>query len=145
MLSSLTQLHLCEKRNSISTEPVPSHSPPVTEQEKTKTTSDNLSESPSSVAVLHLRVPMAVTTSSSQSGSLKNIGLVSSLPANQLHLGGGFFWKTVLKFHEIVLNTFSLYLFYLLGKEMVNFTLRIISVNGCLTISAPTNILPASP
>lgn len=106
MLSSLTQFHLCEIIKSSSIEQVPSHSSPLMEQEKTKTTSVNSTESPS-VTVLHLCVPMTVTTSS-QSGSLKNIGLVSSLTANQLHLGGGFSFKIVLKLHEIVLNIFSL-------------------------------------
>ncbi|XP_017269075.1 transmembrane protein 248 [Kryptolebias marmoratus] len=118
VLSSLTQFHLCEKINPQSIEQVSSLPQQLTEQEKAKTTSANSTISPASVTVLHLSVPLSVTTSS-QSGSLKNIGLLANIEASQLHLG---------------------------DKEMVNFTLQIVSDgSNCLTISAPTNILPTTP
>ncbi|XP_070760953.1 transmembrane protein 248 [Enoplosus armatus] len=68
---------------------------------------------------LHLKVPLALTTNSN-SGSLKDLGLHTALRASQLHLG---------------------------GNEIVNVTLEFLSGNDtytCLTISAPTRLLPMS-
>ncbi|XP_045891815.1 transmembrane protein 248 isoform X2 [Micropterus dolomieu] len=79
-------------------------------------TSVNSIKTPS-VTRLRLKVPLAVTTNSN-SGSLKDLGLHTALRASQLHLG---------------------------GNEIVNVTLE--SGNDtytCLTISAPTHLLPMS-
>ncbi|XP_051278827.1 transmembrane protein 248 [Dicentrarchus labrax] len=76
----------------------------------------NSTETPS-VSRLHLKVPVVVT-SNSNSGSLKDLGLHAVLKARQLHLG---------------------------GNETVNVTLEFLSGNDtytCLTISAPTQLLP---
>ncbi|XP_069565630.1 transmembrane protein 248 [Brachyistius frenatus] len=111
LLSSLSQFQLCTKTNATST--------PLLEQEKDRKTSVNSTKSPSSVSHLHVRVPLAVTTSS-PSDSLKDIGLHTTLRASQLHLG---------------------------GKEMLNLTLEFLSGNSthtCLTIRAPTHLLPMS-
>lgn len=119
LLSSLSQLRLCVKANASSSELVSSVSSPLTEQEEDRKTSVNSTKSHSSVTRLHLKVPLAVTPSS-QSGSLKDLGLHITLNASQLHLG---------------------------GKELVNLTLEFLTGNithTCLTISAPTHLLPIS-
>lgn len=112
LLSSLSQLQLCVKANASSSKlvsPVPS----------ILMDTDALVNSTKSLTTLHLKVPLAVTTTSN-SGSLKDFGLHTALTASQLHLG---------------------------GNEIVNVTLEFWSGNDtctCLTISAPTNLLPMS-
>lgn len=118
VLSSLAQFQLCLKANASSSELVPSVPAPVMEHKKDKKTSLHLTKS-HPITLLHLTVPLAVTTSS-PSGSLKAVGLHTTLTASQLHLG---------------------------GKEVVNLTLEVLSGNSthtCLTISAPTHLLPMS-
>ncbi|XP_072243085.1 transmembrane protein 248 [Leuresthes tenuis] len=119
LLSTLSQLHLCVKENAGALVEVSSVPPPLMDLEEDRTTPSNLTKSSSSVSVLHLRVPLVVTTSSPR-GSLKDVGLLTTLRANQLNLG---------------------------GKEMLNLKLEIVSENSnhtCLTISAPTHLLPMS-
>ncbi|KAM9359887.1 transmembrane protein 248 [Symphorus nematophorus] len=114
-LSSLSQFQLCVKTNTRSSElvsPVPS---PLMDRD----TSVDSTKSPS-VTSLHLKVPLTVTASS-DSGSLKDLGLDTTLQAKQLLLG---------------------------GNETVNVTVEVFSGNDtytCLTISAPTLLLPTSP
>ncbi|XP_071338940.1 transmembrane protein 248 [Trachinotus anak] len=118
LLSSLSQFQLCMKANANSSElvsPVPS---PLMEQGKDKETSV-ISTKTSSVTSLHLKVPLAVTASST-SGSLNGLSLHTTLDASQLHLG---------------------------GNEIVHVTLEFLpgnSTHTCLTISAPTHLLPMS-
>ncbi|KAM7391878.1 hypothetical protein PAMP_022528 [Pampus punctatissimus] len=119
LLSSLSQFQLCVKANVSSAEltsPVPSS---LMEQEIDRETSVNSTKTPS-VSSLHLKVPLVVTTSSN-SGSLKDLDLYTTLRASQLSLG---------------------------GDEIVSVTLDILSENDtytCLTISGPTGLLPMSP
>uniref|UniRef100_A0A3P9MW21 TMEM248/TMEM219 domain-containing protein n=1 Tax=Poecilia reticulata TaxID=8081 RepID=A0A3P9MW21_POERE len=119
LLLSFSKFHLCEKENASS----PAHTSPIaplqTIQEKDKKTSINATSS--SVTDLHLHVPLTVT-SSSPSGTLKDIVLYTTLTAKQLKLGG--------------------------YKELVSLALGILpedSEHICLTIRAPTHILPANP
>uniref|UniRef100_A0A1A7X8E3 TMEM248/TMEM219 domain-containing protein n=1 Tax=Iconisemion striatum TaxID=60296 RepID=A0A1A7X8E3_9TELE len=117
LLSSLSQFQLCETVNLSSPVQHSSTPIPLMEQENDKI-SVNSTKSPSSVTVLHRRVLLTV---SSQGDLLKNTGLLTSLTASQLHLG---------------------------DEEIVNLTLHILSDKSnysCLTISAPTDILPKSP
>lgn len=128
LLSSLSQFQLCVKANMSSAE-LASPSPfPLMEQEIHKETSVNSTKTPSvnstktpSVTSLRLRVPLVVTNSSN-SGSLKDLDLHTTLNASQLNLG---------------------------GNETVSVTLDILSENDtaytCLTIHAPTGLLPMSP
>ncbi|XP_032433890.1 insulin-like growth factor-binding protein 3 receptor isoform X1 [Xiphophorus hellerii] len=116
LLSSFSKFHLCEKENASS----PAHASPIaplqTMQEKDKKTSINATRS-SSVTDLHLHVPLTVT-SSSPNVTLKDIVLFTTLTARQLKLG---------------------------DKELVSLALRILpedSEHICLTIRAPTHILP---
>ncbi|KAM6931341.1 transmembrane protein 248 [Xenentodon cancila] len=114
LLFSVSQFYLCEKGNATPFVEISSVHPPPTNQEKDKMTSVSTTKSPP-VTVLHLRVPLAVTTIS-PSGSLKGFGLLTALTASQLHLG---------------------------DKESMNLTIEIISGSTtCLTISAPTYLLP---
>uniref|UniRef100_A0A3Q3QQW8 TMEM248/TMEM219 domain-containing protein n=1 Tax=Monopterus albus TaxID=43700 RepID=A0A3Q3QQW8_MONAL len=119
LLSSLSQFQLCMKVNESSSElvsPVPSR---LMEQEKDRETSVTFTKMTSSVIHLHLKVPLAVTTSSA-SGSLKDIGLHTTLSASQLNIG---------------------------GNEIVNVTLEFLPGNSshtCLTINAPAHLLPMS-
>ncbi|XP_056232316.1 insulin-like growth factor-binding protein 3 receptor [Seriola aureovittata] len=116
LLSSLSQFQLCVKSNSSElVSPVPS---PLMEQEKHIETLVNSTKT-SSVTPLHLKVPLAVTASSA-SGSMKDLSLQTTLEASQLHLG---------------------------GNEIVDVTLEFLpgnSTHTCLTISAPTHLLPMS-
>lgn len=117
LLSSLAQFNLCEKENASS--PLHTSSVPQlrTMVEKDKKTSVNATNSSSSATVLHLLIPLTVT-SSSQSAILKDTSLFTTLTASQLNLG---------------------------DKELVNLTLEILPEDDehiCLTISAPTNVLP---
>ncbi|XP_016530359.1 transmembrane protein 248 isoform X1 [Poecilia formosa] len=119
LLLSFSTFHLCEKENASS----PAHTSPIaplqTIQEKDKKISINATRS-SSVKDLHLHVPLAVI-SSSPSGTLKDIVLFTTLTAKQLKLG---------------------------DKELVSLALRILpedSEHICLTIRAPTHILPITP
>ena len=82
LLASFSQFYLCEKTNASSFLDVSSVPPTPMKQENDHSTSVG-----STVALLHLRVPLAVTTSS-PSGSLKDFGLLTTLTASQLHLGG---------------------------------------------------------
>uniref|UniRef100_A0A1A8N481 TMEM248/TMEM219 domain-containing protein n=1 Tax=Nothobranchius pienaari TaxID=704102 RepID=A0A1A8N481_9TELE len=118
LLSSLSEFDLCGTVNSSSPVQLSSTPVPLMDQENDKITSVNLTKSPPPITVLHRRVPLTV---SSEGGLLKNTGLLTSLTASQLRLG---------------------------DKEIVNLTLHIlsdISNYSCLTISAPTDILPKSP
>ncbi|XP_026178609.1 transmembrane protein 248 [Mastacembelus armatus] len=118
LLSSLSQLQLCVKVNESSSElfsPVPFH---LMEQGKDRETLVNFTKT-SSVTHLHVKVPLVVTTSSA-GGSLKDLGLHTTLRASQLLFG---------------------------GNEIVNVTLELLSENNthsCLTISAPKDLLPLS-
>ncbi|XP_076586008.1 transmembrane protein 248 [Chaetodon auriga] len=116
LLSSLSQLQLCVKANASSSELT---SPaPLSTDEPLSDTSVNSTKTPS-VTTLHLKVPVTVTTNSN-SGSLKDFGLHTTLRARQLHLG---------------------------DNELVNVTLAVWSGNetySCLTISAPKHLLPMS-
>lgn len=114
LLSSLSQFQLCVKANASSSELVPSVSSPLMDGD----TSVN-STKKTTLTTLHLKVPLAVSTSSN-SGSLKDLGLHTALKASQLNLG---------------------------GNEIVNITLEFLYGNdtySCLTISAPTLLLPMS-
>ncbi|XP_010732013.2 transmembrane protein 248 [Larimichthys crocea] len=112
LLSSLSEFQLCVKANANSSElvsPVPSS---LTDRD----TSIQPTQTPP-VTTLHLRVPLAVTANSN-SGSLKDLGLYTTLRAKELHIG---------------------------GNEIVDVTLKFLSGNDtCLTISAPTHLLPMS-
>ncbi|XP_040897320.1 transmembrane protein 248 [Toxotes jaculatrix] len=118
LLSSLSEFQLCMKANANSSDlvsPVPS---PLMEQEKDREISVNTTRtSSSSVTHLHLKVPLTVSASSA-SGSVTDLGLHTTLTASQLDLG---------------------------GNETINVTLEFLSGNSthtCLTISAPTHLLP---
>lgn len=111
LLSFLSQYQLCVKANASSSEPVSPVPSPLMEGDS----SVNSTKSPA--AILHLKVPLVVTANSN-SGSVKDLSLHTSLRASQLRLG---------------------------GKEIVNVTLENLSANEtCLTISAPTHLLPMS-
>ncbi|KAF7661976.1 hypothetical protein LDENG_00248950 [Lucifuga dentata] len=116
LLSSLSLFQLCIKANMSTDElvsPVPS--PPM-EQGNNTGPSLNPTKSLPSITHLHLKVPLAVTTSTSE--SLKGFGLHTTLAASQLGLG---------------------------GNESVNVTLHFLSENDtctCLAISAPSHLLP---
>ncbi|XP_039476793.1 transmembrane protein 248-like [Oreochromis aureus] len=116
VLSSLSTFHLCVKANEL----ISSVQSPLIKQEEDRKTSVNSAKSPSSVTNLHLKVPLALVTSSSQSVSLRDLSLHTTLRASQLLIG---------------------------GNENVNLTLEFLSDNGtytCLTISAPSDLLPTS-
>uniref|UniRef100_I3K7J2 TMEM248/TMEM219 domain-containing protein n=1 Tax=Oreochromis niloticus TaxID=8128 RepID=I3K7J2_ORENI len=116
VLSSLSTFHLCVKANELNS----SVQSPLIKQEEDRKTSVNSAKSPSSVANLHLKVPLALVTSSSQSVSLRDLSLHTTLRASQLLIG---------------------------GNENVYLTLEFLSDNGtytCLTISAPSDLLPTS-
>nr|XP_046243273.1 transmembrane protein 248 isoform X2 [Scatophagus argus] len=114
LLSSLSQFQLCIKANSSSPEPVtPVPSPPIN-----RDTLVNTTKTPSIIS-LRLKVPLTVTTTS-KSGSLKDLGLHTMLTAKQLHIG---------------------------DNDIVNVTLELLSGNDtytCLIISAPADLLPMS-
>ncbi|XP_070690193.1 transmembrane protein 248 [Pempheris klunzingeri] len=113
-LSSLSQLQLCVGANASSSELVSPFPSPLIDRD----TSINSTKTPS-VTNLRLKVPLAVTTNS-DGGSLKDLSVHTVLRASQLHLG---------------------------GNETVNITLEVLSGNDtytCLTISAPTHLLPMS-
>ncbi|XP_041793485.1 transmembrane protein 248 isoform X2 [Chelmon rostratus] len=115
LLSSLSQFQLCVKANASSSELVSPAPSPLMDRD----TLVNSTKTPS-VTSLNLKVPVAVTTNSN-SGFLKDFGLYTTLRARQLYLG---------------------------DNEIVNVTLEVLSGNDtytCLTISAPTHLLPMSP
>lgn len=119
LLSALSQFQLCVTANASSSELVSSASSPLMEQGRDGKTSVNSTKKLSSIIHLYLKVPLTVT-SSSLSGSLKDLSLHTSLSASQLHLG---------------------------GKEIVNLTLEPLSGNSshtCLTINAPAHLLSMS-
>ncbi|XP_040010102.1 transmembrane protein 248 [Xiphias gladius] len=119
LLSSLSQFQLCMKTSTNSSELVSSVPYPLMEKEQDRETPVSSTKTSSPVTHLHLKVPLAVTASST-SGSLKGLGLYTTLRASQLHLG---------------------------GNEIVNVTLEFLSgdsTHTCLTISAPTHVLPLS-
>lgn len=110
LLSSLSQLKLCANASSSDlVSPVPS---PLMDRD----TSTNSTNSPS-VTSLHLKVPVSVITNS-DSGSVEDLRLQTTLRAKELRVG---------------------------GNEIVNVILEILSGNDtytCLSISAPADILP---
>ncbi|PWA19741.1 hypothetical protein CCH79_00006969, partial [Gambusia affinis] len=119
LLLSFSNFHLCEKENASSQGHATPIAPLQTMQEKDKKTSISATSS-SSVTDLHLRVPLTVT-SSSPTGTLKDTVLFTTLTARQLKLG---------------------------DKELVSLALEILpedSEHMCLTIRAPTHILPMTP
>ncbi|KAM9858680.1 transmembrane protein 248 [Aulostomus maculatus] len=118
LLSALSQFHLCAKANLSSNEPVSPAPSPLVKKEIHANTSVNSTKTPP-VNSLYLSVPLTVTTLSN-SVSLRNMDLYTTLHASQLRLG---------------------------GNEMVSVTIHILSEKEtytCLTISAPTDILPMS-
>ncbi|XP_071755875.1 transmembrane protein 248 [Centroberyx gerrardi] len=122
LLSSLAQLQLCVKANVSSVELVSPVTSPLMEQETGGKPSVNSTKSPPPVTQLHLKVPLVVSPSSA-SHPLKGLSLHTSLVASQLGLA---------------------------GNETVNVTLHLLSqpkgnnTYTCLTISAPTYLLPLS-
>ncbi|XP_041856630.1 transmembrane protein 248 [Melanotaenia boesemani] len=117
LFSSLSQFQLCVKENASSFAEVSSNSPLLMEQGKDQMTSVNSTKSSTSITVLHLRVPLTVTTSS-PNGLLKDVGLFTTLKASQL---------------------------YLEDKDHFNLTLEIVPGNSshtCLSIRAATHLLP---
>ncbi|XP_008280256.1 transmembrane protein 248 [Stegastes partitus] len=119
LLSALSQFQLCVTGNTSSSELVSSVSSPLMEQEKDRRTSTNSTKSLSPITHLRLKVPLTVT-SSSPGSSLKDLSLHVTFNASQLQLG---------------------------GKKRVNLTLESLSgdnAHTCLTISAPTHLVPMS-
>lgn len=114
LLSSLSQFQLCVKANASSSEPVSPVPSPLMDRD----TSVDSTGTPS-VTSLRLKVPLTVTTTSN-SGSLKDLCLHTTMRAKQLNLG---------------------------GDELVNLTLELSGndIYSCLTISAPKHVLPMSP
>ncbi|XP_010894660.1 transmembrane protein 248 [Esox lucius] len=116
-LSSLAHLQLCAKANGVGVEMVSST---TFGQEELGGTAYNSTQSPPSITHLSLSVPLAVMHSS-DSQSMSNVHLRAMLLASQLGLT---------------------------GNETVNVTLMFSSqpvegnLHTCLTISAPTHILP---
>ncbi|CAN9513264.1 unnamed protein product [Ophioblennius macclurei] len=119
LLSSLAQFQLCEKANESSPEFDSSVPSSLIKQEKDQQTSGNVTEEPPSISTLHLRVPLTVTVTP-PSDSPKDLHLHTILRASLLDIG---------------------------DKENVSLTLEVLGGNGthtCLTISAPTHLLPMS-
>ncbi|XP_073323079.1 transmembrane protein 248 [Pagrus major] len=116
LLSSLSQFQLCVTGNANSSEPVSSvssvPSPPMD-----RDTSVDSTLTPS-VTSLRLKVPLAVTIDS-DTGSLNDLHLHTTMRAKQLNLG---------------------------GDEIVDLTLELSGNDTytCITISAPTHVLPMS-
>lgn len=117
---SLSRFHLCMTANATSTV-----STPAIEQRTSETLSANFSKGPLSLTKLYLKVPLKVTHGSAGQ-SLIDMGLHTTLNANQLGL---------------------------IGYEAVNMTVHLLSQGQntgkntltCLSISAPTQILPVTP
>lgn len=84
ILSSLSQFQLCVEANASSSEPVLPVPSPVIDRDTSVESTVN-----SSVTSLRLKVPLTVTTSS-DSGSLKDLSLHTTMRAKQLNLGGLF-------------------------------------------------------
>lgn len=119
LLSSLSQLQLCEKENESLPEINSSISSPVLKQENDQTSSVPLTAEPSSISMLHLWVPLGVAIRPPNESS-KDLHLHTMLSASLLNIG---------------------------GKENVSLTLEVPFGNRthtCLTISAPTHLLPMS-
>ncbi|XP_061624152.1 transmembrane protein 248 [Phyllopteryx taeniolatus] len=115
LLSALAHFRLCVKTNWSSDEPVPPGPSHLTRDKIDGDASLDLPSQPPTVVSLHLKVPLAITTSH---GLPKNVELCATFTARQLHLGG----------NEIVkVNIHS-----------ENGT------DACLTIKAPTALLPMS-
>lgn len=117
LLSSLSEFQLCEKANESSPESDSSVPSSLMEHEKDQKTSVQLTEGPSSISTLHLRVPLTVTFKP-PSDSPKDLHLHTTLRASSLNIG---------------------------GEENVSLTLEVLPGNStytCLTISAPTHLLP---
>ncbi|XP_029019914.1 transmembrane protein 248 [Betta splendens] len=115
LLSSLSKLQLCVKIGEDSSEHVSTTTSPP--EDKEKETDPSAGPTEAAVTYLHLKVPLVVT-SSSASLSQKDLGLHTTLKAKQLNIG---------------------------DNEAVNLTLEFVygeSMDTCLTISAPTHILP---
>ncbi|XP_068594765.1 insulin-like growth factor-binding protein 3 receptor [Brachionichthys hirsutus] len=108
LLSSLSQLQLCENANASASELVSRDGDASVESNETR-----------AFASLHLRVRL-VATAALHGDSPKDLGLHATLRAKQLYIG---------------------------GNEIINVTLEFLSGNGtytCLTINAPTHLLPMS-
>ncbi|XP_067376597.1 transmembrane protein 248 [Channa argus] len=113
LLSSLSQLQLCVKINESSSKLVSTVPSHLMEQDNERETYFTKT----SVTHLRLKVSLALT-SNSATPPLKDFGLHSTLSATQLHIG---------------------------GNEIVNMSLEFLNGNSshtCLTISAPTHLLP---
>ncbi|XP_060894068.1 transmembrane protein 248 isoform X2 [Labrus mixtus] len=116
LLSSLSQFKLCVNSNASLPELVSPTTSPL--RLRKRDVSVHPTNTPS-VTTLHLRVPLVVTPISN-SDSLKNLALHTALNSSQLRLE---------------------------GNDSINMTLEIVSGNDtytCLTISAPTHLLPMS-
>lgn len=114
LLSSLSQFQLCVNANASSPELVSSAPSPLVKRDASVH-----SRNTPSVTTLHLKVPLMITPHSN-SGSLKDLALFTAFNSSQLRLG---------------------------GNDSVNMTLEVVSGNDtytCLTISAPTHLLPMS-
>ncbi|XP_034026100.1 transmembrane protein 248 isoform X2 [Thalassophryne amazonica] len=113
----VAKVHLCMKANVSSAQlvtPVPS---PLKVQETKRNHLNNSPKTRTPVTHLNVKVPLTVITNSAGS-HLEGIGLYTSLEASQLSLA---------------------------GNEIVNVTINVLSGNDtftCLTISAPTYLLP---
>lgn len=119
LLSSLSQLQLCETKTTSLSEPNASVSSPMIKLDKDQKNLINQTKNPLSVTQLHLRVPLSITVGS-QSVSLTDLSLHATLKASQLKVG---------------------------DEESINMTLDAFSGNNthsCLYIRAPTNLLPMS-
>ncbi|XP_068461217.1 transmembrane protein 248 [Clinocottus analis] len=114
LLSSLSQFQLCVKANASSSKLVL----PVPTALMDRDTSDNSTKTPS-LTTLRVKVPLTVI-SNSNSDSVKDLGLHTTLRASQLHLAGDEIVKMTLEF----LSEYDTY--------------------TCLTISAPVHLLPMS-
>ncbi|XP_029916981.1 transmembrane protein 248 [Myripristis murdjan] len=118
LLSALSQFQLCVKANVSSVELLSPASPPL-EHEASGKPSVSPGNTQAPVTQLHLKVPLVVSPSSA-SQSPTGLRLHSNMMASQLGLA---------------------------GNETVNVTLHFESGNDthtCLTISAPTHLLPRS-
>ncbi|XP_075889300.1 transmembrane protein 248 isoform X3 [Nelusetta ayraudi] len=112
LLSSLSHFQLCVNTNSSSSEFVSTgHSLDTNRPVSNESTNTSLT-------TLHVRVPLDVTANS-DSGSLKGVGLQTTLRAEQLHLGE----NEILKLTVVLMS----------GRD---------NIQTCLSISAPTHLLP---
>ncbi|XP_061673340.1 transmembrane protein 248 isoform X2 [Syngnathoides biaculeatus] len=85
LLSALAHFHLCVKSNRSSDEPVDPLPSPLPQKKAEVDASLGLPSQPTTVDSLHLKVPVAVTSSN---GLPKNADLFTTFTARQLNLGG---------------------------------------------------------